>query len=188
MVGDPFLDEGAYALPLLPYTICLFYFLRSYIHLFLLSRQASFFAIIRGMHLELVTLRGKKTDQVVYQVVIPTENGPISVYPSHEPLVTLAVPGVLAIRHKEGDTDEQLEYLAISGGVVKITHSTVRILVDEADHSEEILEEESKAALERAKELRKDAKNQVELERAMELIDRQAIRLKVAELRRKRRP
>lgn len=139
------------------------------------------------MHLELVTLRGKKLDQSVYQVTIPTETGPIAVYPSHKPLVTLAVPGVLVIRRHEDDSDEQLEYLAITGGVVKITHETIRILVDEADHSEDILEDESQAALERAKELQDNAKDQVELEKAMELVDRHAVRLKVAGLRRKRR-
>lgn len=139
------------------------------------------------MYLELVTLRGKKLDQKVYEVTIPTETGPIAVFPSHQPHVTLAVPGVLAVRRDQNDSDEQLEYLAITGGVVKITHDRVRILVDEADRSEEILEEESQAALERAKELQKNAKNQVELEKAMELVDRHAVRLKVAGLRRKRR-
>lgn len=139
------------------------------------------------MHLELVTLRGKKVDQEIYEVTIPTETGPIAVFPSHQPHVTLAVPGALAIRYKQDDPDEKLEYLAITGGVVKITSDTVRILVDEADRSEEILEDESKAALERAMELRREAKDQVEIEKAMELIDRHAVRLKVAELRRKRR-
>lgn len=139
------------------------------------------------MNLELVTLRGKKLDQKVYQVTIPTETGPIAVFPSHQPHVTLAVPGALAVRHNEDDSDDKLEYLAITGGVVKITHDRVRILVDEADHSEEILEEESQAALERAKEMQKNATSQVELEKAMELASRHAVRLEVAGLRRKRR-
>ena len=139
------------------------------------------------MHLELVTLRGKKFDQKVYQVIIPTETGPIAIFPSHQAHVTLAVPGVLAIRYDENDTDDKLEYLAITGGVVKITHERIRILVDEADRSDEILEEDTKAALERAKEMRKNAKDQVEIEKAMELVDRHEVRLKVASLRRKRR-
>ena len=68
-----------------------------------------------------------------------------------------------------------------------MSHGRVHILVDEADHSEEIMEEDSKAALARAMELRKNAKDQVDLDKASELIDRHAVRLKVAELRRKRR-
>src|SRR5690606_10799034 len=148
---------------------------------------ASFLLLYRGMHLELVTLRGKKFDQKVYQVTIPTETGPISIFPSHQAHVTLAVPGVLAIRYNQDDSDEKLEYLAITGAVVKVTREMVRILVDEADRSDEILEEDSKAALKLAMEMRESAKDQVELEKAMELIDRHAVRLKVAELRRKRR-
>lgn len=139
------------------------------------------------MHLELVTLRGKKFDQKIYQLTVPTEAGPISIYPSHQAHVTLAIPGVLIVRYNEDDSDDKLEYLAITGGVVKVSHGKIRILVDEADHSEEIHEDESKAALERAKELQKNAKNQVELEKAMELVDRHTVRLKVAGLRRKRR-
>lgn len=139
------------------------------------------------MHLQLVTLRGKKLDQEVYEVTIPTESGPISVFPSHEDLVTLAVPGVLAVRHKQDDSDDKLEYLAVSGGVVKISRTKIEILVDEADQGEEISEAENKAALERARELRKNAKNQVEIDQAMELMDRHAIRLQVAELRRRKR-
>lgn len=139
------------------------------------------------MHLELVTLRGKKVDQEIYEVTIPTENGPIAVFPSHQAHVTLATPGALTIRHKQDDSDDKLEYLAITGGVVKISDNTVRILVDEADHSDEILEEEAKSALARAEELKKNAKSDIELEKAIELMDRQAVRLKVAGLRRKRR-
>lgn len=139
------------------------------------------------MHLELVTLRGKKLDQAIYEVIIPTPNGPIAVFPSHEPLVTIAVPGALAVRRENDDSDEQLEYFAISGGVVEISQERVRILVDEAEAGDEILEAESQAALERAQQMRKDAKNQVELEKAAELIDRHAVRLKVAGLRRRKR-
>lgn len=139
------------------------------------------------MHLELVTLRGKKVDQDIYEVTIPTETGPISVFPDHEALVTLAIPGALAIRHKKEDSDEKLEHLAITSGVVRVASGRVRILVDEADRSDEILEDESKAALKRAEEMRKSAKNQIEIDKASELIDRHAVRLKVAELRRKRR-
>lgn len=138
------------------------------------------------MHLELVTLRGQKLDQPIYGVTIPTPDGPIAVFPSHEPLVTIAVPGALAVRHKKDDSDEQLEYFAISGGVVEISQDRVRILVDEAEHGDEIIEAESKAALERALDLRRNAKSQVELEKAAELIDRHAVRLKVAGLRRRR--
>lgn len=139
------------------------------------------------MKLELITLLGKKVDQEVYEVVIPTADGEIAVFPGHEPLVTIAVPGAIAVRYKKSDTDSQLDFFAVSGGVVEVSQQGVRVLVDEADHGDDIIEAESRAALERAEEMRRTAKNQVELEEAHQLVDRHSVRLKVADLRRRHR-
>jgi F-type H+-transporting ATPase subunit epsilon len=139
------------------------------------------------MKLELITLLGVKLDRDIYEVIIPTVDGEIAVFPGHEPLVTMATPGVLAVRYRKVDPDERLDYFAISGGVVEVSQQKVRILVDEADHGDDIIEAESKAALERAMEFRSTVKNQVELEKAHQLVDRHAVRLKVAELRRRHR-
>lgn len=137
------------------------------------------------MNLKLITLLGTKVDDDVYEVILPTAAGEIAVFPGHEPLVTLAVPGAIAVRYKKGD--EELEYFAISGGVIEISQRAMRVLVDEADHGDDIIEAESQAALERAIELRDNAKDQVELEKAHQLVDRHAVRLKVAGLRRRHR-
>lgn len=139
------------------------------------------------MNLKLITLLGIKIDQEVYELIIPTAAGEIAVFPGHEPLVTLAVPGAIAVRYKKEDPDTELEYFAISGGVVEISQHAVRVLVDEADHGDDIVEAESKAALERAIQLRDNATDQIELDKAHQLVDRHSVRLKVAELRRRRR-
>lgn len=142
------------------------------------------------MKLELVTLLGVKLDRDVYEVILPTADGEISVFPGHEPLVTIAVPGVIGVRYERIDPNEKIDYFAISGGVIEISGEQVRVLVDEAEHGEDIVESESKAALERAVAMRESATSQVELEKAHQLVDRHAVRLKVAELRRRhhRRP
>ncbi|MDB5168162.1 MAG: atpC [Candidatus Saccharibacteria bacterium] len=139
------------------------------------------------MNLELVTLLGKKVDQEVYEVIIPTADGEIAVFPGHEPLVGIAVPGAIVIRKNKGDNDDKLDYYAISGGVVEISQKYVRVLVDEAADGDDIVEVETKAALDRAIKMRDTAKNQVELEKAHELVDRHMVRLKVAGLRRRHR-
>lgn len=139
------------------------------------------------MDLQLITLTGAKVDKPVYEVILPTADGEIAVFPGHESLVGLAVPGVIAVRYKKGDDDEHLDYFAVSGGVIEISQTRVKVLVDEADSGEDIIESESKAALERALKLRENAKNQVELEKASQLVDRHAVRLKVAGLRRRHR-
>lgn len=139
------------------------------------------------MKFQLVTLLGVKVDQDVYEVILPTADGEIAVFPGHEPLVSIAVPGAIAVRNAKIDSDDKLEYFAISGGVIEITTDSLRVLVDEADSGEDIVEAESKSALERALKLKAEAKDQVELEKASALIDRHAVRLKVADLRRRHR-
>ena len=137
------------------------------------------------MNLQLITLLGTKVDQEAYEVMIPTADGEIGVFPGHEPLVSIAVPGAITVRYNKQDSDAKLDYFAISGGVVEVNPEGVRILVDEADHGDDIVESESKAALDRAIAMRDNAKDQVELEKAHQLVDRHAVRLKVAELRRR---
>jgi F-type H+-transporting ATPase subunit epsilon len=137
------------------------------------------------MNLQLVTLTGVKVDKPVYEVVLPTADGEIGVFPGHESLVSLAVPGAIAVRYNKDDNDDKLDYFAISGGVIEVSPKQVKVLVDEADSGDEIIESESKAALERALKLRENAGNQIELEKASQLVDRHSVRLKVAGLRRR---
>jgi F-type H+-transporting ATPase subunit epsilon len=151
------------------------------------SPLACFFGIIIDMHLELITVLGKKVDQEVYEVILPTAEGEIAVYPGHEPLVSVAVPGAIAVRNKKTDDDSKLDYYAISGGVIEVSQTYVRVLVDEAIEDNEIVEAETKAALDRAIAMRDNAKSQLELEKAHELVDRHTVRLKVAGLRRRHR-
>lgn len=139
------------------------------------------------MKLELVTLAGIKVDTDVYEVMLPTAAGPIAVFPGHEPLVSVAVPGAIIVRFKKGDPEDQLEYYAVSGGVIEVTQKFVRVLVDEADHGDDIVEAESRAALEKALKLKETARDAVELDKATQLIDRHQVRLNVAGLRRRHR-
>ncbi|HMS50221.1 MAG TPA: ATP synthase F1 subunit epsilon [Candidatus Saccharibacteria bacterium] len=136
---------------------------------------------------ELVTLDGIKFGEEVHEVVLPTSDGYIAVFPDHAPLVSIAVPGVISVRRKSGDADSRLEYFATNGGVIEIGNNVVKVLVDEADREDEISEQEAQQAFERAQKLRTDARDRVSIEHAQALVDRQASRLKVAELRRYKR-
>lgn len=139
------------------------------------------------MKLELITLLGIKVEHEAYEVTIPTLDGEIGVFPGHEPLVTVAKPGAITVRYAKGDADSKLDFFAISGGVVEIDGQRVRILVDEAESGDDIIETESKAALDRALKLQQTVTDQVELEKAHQLVDRHMVRLKVADLRRRHR-
>jgi F-type H+-transporting ATPase subunit epsilon len=139
------------------------------------------------MRLQLITLRGVKLDEDIYELIIPTKAGEIAIFPGHEPLVSLAKTGVASIRHKKGDIDERLELFAITGGILEVDQQGIRLLVDEAEHGDDIIEAESKAALERALKRRDEAKDQVDIDKADQLIMQQQARLRVAEIRRRHR-
>ncbi|HSW74623.1 MAG TPA: ATP synthase F1 subunit epsilon [Candidatus Saccharimonadales bacterium] len=139
------------------------------------------------MELELVALDGVKFKAKAYSILLPSAAGEINVLPGHEPLLSLLVPGVITIRKEKTDADYHMEHFATYGGVAEITKTGVRILVNEATRGDEINEAEAQKAHDRAVELRKAAKNQVEIDRAQALINRQAVQLHVAGLRRRHR-
>jgi len=139
------------------------------------------------MHLQLITLQGVTIDTDIYELMAPTTAGDIAVFPGHEPLVTMASPGALVVRYEKTDKEDDLDYFAIGGGVIEVNPDSIRVLVDEADYGDDIIEAESKAALDRALKMRDEAKNQVDLDKAHQLIDRHTVRLRVAELHHRRR-
>jgi F-type H+-transporting ATPase subunit epsilon len=136
-------------------------------------------------HFQLVSLSGKKFDEDVYEVILPTLDGEIGVLQDHMPLVSVAKTGIISVRRNSRDGDAQREYFATNGGAIEVSNNTLRVLVDEADHADEINEAEVQKALERAHKLKAEAKDQVSLEHAQQLVDRQAVRLQVAGLRRR---
>ena len=135
---------------------------------------------------QIITLSGVKFDEEVYEIQLPTPDGQIGIFQNHMPLVSLAVPGVIAIRRNERDATEKMEYYATDGGVIEILDNTVRILADEAVAAEEIHEETAKKALATAKEALANAKDQVSIEKAQAMVDRQAVRLNIAKYKRRR--
>ena len=139
------------------------------------------------IHFQLVALSGTKFDQDVYEIVLPTLEGEIGVLQDHMPLVSVATTGVIAVRKDPKDADRDREYFAISGGVIEVSGNKLRILVDEADNAEEISISEVEVAMERAKKLKAEAKDEVSLEHAQQLVDRHAVRLQVANLKRRHR-
>lgn len=134
---------------------------------------------------QLVSLSGKKFDDEVDEVVLPTLDGEIGVLTDHMPLVSVATTGAIIVRRQPHDSDTQREFFAVSGGAIEVANNTLRVLVDEADHASDINEAEAEAAIERARKMKAEAKDQVSLEHAQALVDRQAVRLQVASLRRR---
>ncbi len=139
------------------------------------------------IHFQLVSLGGVKADVEAYEVLLPTMDGIIGVMTGHMALISAATNGVVQVRKNPTDRDDMMDVYAISGGVVEVENNTLRVLVDEADPADEISEAEAQKAHDAALKLKAEAKDQVSLDKAQSMIDRTAVRLQVAGLKRTRR-
>lgn len=139
------------------------------------------------IHFVLYSLNGVKYDGDAYEIIIPTMDGEIGVLPGHMPLVSVATHGVIMVRKTAGERDDQRDVFAISGGTVQVENDELRILVDEADHADDLNEQEVKEAFARAQKMKAEAKDTVSLQHAQSLMDRHAVRLQVAGLKRRKR-
>jgi F-type H+-transporting ATPase subunit epsilon len=137
------------------------------------------------MNFQLITLAGVKYSADAYSVQLPTASGVETVLPNHEPLMSVLVPGVITVRRNANDPDHALEHYATYGGVVEVMNGKVQVLVDEADQGDDINEAEAEKARLAAEKMLGEAKNQVELNHAQAAMDRQAVRLQVAGLKRR---
>jgi F-type H+-transporting ATPase subunit epsilon len=136
------------------------------------------------LHFQLVSLSGTKFDGEVAEVVLPTLDGQIGVESNHMPLVSVATNGVITVRRNPKDRDNEREYFATNGGVIEVSNNTLRVLADEADHADDINQADAQAAFDRAKAMKAEAKDEISLEQAQALVDRHAVRLQVASLKR----
>ena len=139
------------------------------------------------IHFTLYSLDGVKFDGEAYEVTVPTMDGEIGVLPGHMPLVSVAKHGMILVRKTQNERDDQRDVFAISGGTVQVENDELKILVDEADHADELNEQEVQKAFEHAKKMKAEAKDHVSLQHAQNLMDRQAVRLQVAGLKRTKR-
>lgn len=137
------------------------------------------------INLKLITLHGIHFEGEVYEVMLPTKAGEIAVYGGHAPLLSVAVPGLVAIRKTKAVKDDDREFIAIYGGTIEVLNNQVQVLVDEVDTADSISEAEAEKAYKRAQELKEKAGDAVSLAEAQAMIDRSAVRLKVAGLKKR---
>jgi F-type H+-transporting ATPase subunit epsilon len=131
------------------------------------------------LHVELVTAEGRVLSQEADFVVAPGSAGELGVLPHHIPLLTTLRPGEVMVRNEGVE-----EYLFVSGGFLEVLPDRVVILADAAERADEIdlaRAEAARRAAEEALSVRaSDAQAAAKLERAL-------YRLRVAEVRRRRR-
>lgn len=134
------------------------------------------------MQFELLTLSGAKYNDKASEVVVNTASGSIAVYAMHEPLTTIVLPGSITVTTAAGKTEVYTTF----GGLLEFQNNVCRVLSDESEHSDELVEKEIEIALENAQKQYSNAKDKQELAHAQALIDRHTVRLNVAKLKRRR--
>ena len=134
------------------------------------------------MRLEIVTAERLVYSEEVNVVVAPGIDGELGILPRHAPLLTALKPGEIRVV-KDGEES----YIAVGGGFLEVMGNKVTILVDTAEHAEEIDAQRSEEALKRAQERVASSSSDMDLERALADIRRSQARLKVARHRRRRR-
>lgn len=133
------------------------------------------------IHLQLITLSGRHFDEQVHEVMVPTIDGVIAINDGHAPLLGAVAPGVLAIRKTRETKDDDREQFGVYSGTVEVLDNSIKLLVDEVDTPESVVEQEAEAAFKRAQELKEKAGDAVSIAEAQSIMDRQAVRLKLAE-------
>jgi F-type H+-transporting ATPase subunit epsilon len=103
------------------------------------------------LKLEIVTPEGRAYSDDVAMVVLPSIEGEIGVYPAHVPLMTQLLPGDLRI-FKEGKTTE----LVVGSGFIEVTGDSVSVLTDSALGEEQIDENATQDAINRAQAALRD--------------------------------
>lgn len=104
--------------------------------------------------LEIVTPEAKVYSDSIDSVVIPTVQGEIGILPGHIPLLTQVEHGELRVT-KGAET----QWLAVGNGFAQIDGDTVRVLAETAITEEKIDEHAVEAAMKRAEEELKAAKD-----------------------------
>ena len=131
------------------------------------------------LQVELVTAEGRVLSQEADFVLAPGVAGELGVLPHHISLLTPLRTGEVMVRNEGVE-----EYLFVSGGFLEVLPDRVVILADAAERAEDIDQSRAEASRRAAEELLaenvSDAMAAAKLERAL-------YRLRVAEVRRRRR-
>lgn len=135
------------------------------------------------LHLRLITLGGVKSDEDIYELVVPTTGGEIAINEGHAPLLGAVSPGILKIRSTKQTPDDSRDQFGVYEGTIEVLNDIVTVLVDDVDTPESVSTQDAEAALKRAQVLKDKAGDAISLAEAQSMMDRQAVRLKLADLK-----
>ncbi|MCU0494050.1 MAG: F0F1 ATP synthase subunit epsilon [Chloroflexaceae bacterium] len=133
------------------------------------------------IHLEIVTAERVVMSDDVDMINAPTKDGRVGILPRHSPLMTILDVGELTIV-KNGERTP----FALSGGFMEVLPNRVTILADTVERADEIDEERAERARVRAEERKRSSQSEQDMIKAEAELRRAMVRLRVAQLKRRR--
>lgn len=129
------------------------------------------------LELEVVTPDRLVAKETVDIVMAKGALGEFGILPNHIPFLTTIEPGELRYRK-----DNQLEYMAVTGGFAEVSDNKVTILAEAAERAREIDIDRAKRAKERAEKRLAMAKTEaIDYLRAEAALKRSLVRLSIGE-------
>lgn len=134
------------------------------------------------LHVGILTVEGVRFNGEADFVVAPGSQGELGILPRHIPLLTPLAAGAVKVRN---DNDEQ--FFFVSGGFLEVRPDQVTILADSAERAEDIDESRAEEARRRAQSAIEQKAMDADRAAAIAALARAEARLRLAELRRRRR-
>lgn len=134
------------------------------------------------IHLEIVTAERVVLSDEVDQINAPTRDGRVGILPRHAPLLTILDIGELGIIKG----NERTEY-ALAGGFMEVLPNRVTILADTVERADEIDEARAERARQHAEERLRQRQSEQDMALAEAELRRAMVRLRVAQLQKRRR-
>ncbi len=122
-------------------------------------------------------------EEGIDEVIAPGIDGQLAVLPQHAAFMTMLAPGEFVL--KRGNEEHPF---AVTGGFFEVLDNRVVVLADAAERAEEIDVQRAEQARERARLAIERRESIEDLAAAQAALQRALIRLRIAELRRRRRP
>ena len=135
-----------------------------------------------SIRLDIVTAERAVYSEDVEMVIAPGVQGQLGILPHHTPLMTTLQAGELRIKK-----DGREVSLAISGGFLEVRPDKVVVLADSAERADEIDVSRAEEAKRRAQERLSEKGKGADEARAEASLGRSMVRLKVADMARRRR-
>jgi|SRR5699024_826657 len=116
----------------------------------------------RNMTVNVVTPNGVVYDQKARFVIAKTINGELGILANHAPIIAPLI--IDEVRITGTASDEQVNYIAVNGGVMEVRDNVVTIIADSAEKARDIDISRAQRAKQRAQEKIAAAKKQSDID------------------------